>query len=77
MKKIATIQRSTAWPEPMYKAIRRQARKRKVPASAYIRYAVEQMLKADGEEVDNNIMWGGFRYTEEDLEDDEKELIGV
>ncbi len=68
-KKEETILRSIAWPQAMYDAIVRQAKKRKIPAASYIRFAVEQQLRADGEEVRNDIVWGGYRYTED--EDDQ------
>ncbi len=63
-----TIQRSIAWPESMYRAIEKQAKKRGIPVSAYIRFATEQQLNEDGEDVRDNLMWGGFRYSENEDE---------
>lgn len=65
-RKEETIQRSISWPQSMYDAIERQARKRGIPISAYIRFATEKQLAEDGESVRNDIMWGGYRYSEED-----------
>jgi hypothetical protein len=73
MQKEKTIVRSVAWPESMYKALRRQARKHKVRIAAYVRHAVEQQLRADGENVQDTLMWGGARWTPTDEEDEDEE----
>jgi len=62
-KKEETVQRSIAWPQSMYEALERQAKRRKIPIAAYIRYAVEQQLQKDGEDVRDNVLWGGARYS--------------
>jgi hypothetical protein len=67
-KKETTVQRSIAWPQSMYDALDRQARKRKIPIAAYVRFAVETQLRKDGEDVRDNLFWGGARYSPEDEE---------
>jgi hypothetical protein len=70
-----TIKRSIAWPASMYEAIERQAKRRKIPLSAYIRFAVEQQLQADGEDVRDDLLWGGARYIPEEA--DEGQAVAV
>ncbi len=74
MEKERSIQRSIAWPASWYKALTRQAKRRGVPISAYVRYAVEKQLREDGERVSGNLMWGGYRYAPQDDEDEGQQV---
>jgi len=76
-RKEETVQRSIAWPKHMYEAIVRQAQKRNIPIAAYIRYATEQLLQADGEEIRDDLLWGGFRYSEPESGDESPEGVGA
>ena len=57
------------FPQGMVEAIKRQAKKHGVPMAAIIRYATEVWLREQGEDVRDDIVWGGARFSpkEDDL----------
>lgn len=76
MRKEDTQRILIALPKSMYEAIKRQADRNGVPMAAYIRFAVEKLLQADGEKVRDDILWGGARYTPSE-DDEEDEVVAV
>ncbi len=64
-------------PKSMGEALRRQSKKHKVPMAAYIRYALEQQLKTDGENVRDDVLWGGARYSPPSEDDQPGEVLAV
>ena len=56
-------------PDNMYQAIKTHAKRSNAPISAVLRHAVEQWLLAQGDEVENNVTWGGYRRHDDDEDD--------
>lgn len=61
-KREGTVYVNVALPQHMHEALKRQAEAKDAPVSSLIRHAVEQWLKQEGEEVEDNVLWGGYRY---------------
>jgi hypothetical protein len=69
MKKQTTKRMLVTMPQGMYDAIANQSQERETPKSAIIRFAIEQLMRTWGEDVKDDVLWGGARYNPMQIED--------
>ena len=77
MKRQTTKRMLITLPESMYNALARQSDQREVPMAAIIRFAIEQLMEAWGEDIRDDVLWGGARYIPKRSSDDDASPEGL